>query len=329
MKSPEEIVLPTVDELHKVIHSKISTLKKGQNIAVKIHMGEKGGIHFLKPSFIAPIIAILKKLGHSPFIIDSPTWYKPSARRTVGEYYKVATEHGYTEGNLDCPIIISDNHVSVDGVEVIKEIHASDFIVSIAHVTGHEDAGLGAACKNIGIGCITKKQKGISHILARPEIPKSINCSCNEVCPPPCPHSLISKDGKNIKVNIDECLGCGICTSTPCKSFLQKNNFNEIIIRNVEKILKNRTTPKGLFVNALVDITQLCDCTQIPSRIICGDIGYIVSDDIYFADFITLKLLEKHICKNTIQELSKDLFDIVSYLPKEIIGNSNVFDHKK
>jgi len=38
-----------------------------------------------------------------------------------------------------------------------SDIHHADAILALSHMTGHEAAGFGAAIKNIGMGCASRK----------------------------------------------------------------------------------------------------------------------------------------------------------------------------
>ncbi|MCX6641214.1 MAG: DUF362 domain-containing protein [bacterium] len=140
-------------------------VSRGDLVAVKMHFGEPGNVRYIRPIFPVMLVEALKDLGARPFVTDTAVLYK-SPRHTAWEYYQIARRHGFTAEVLGCPLIIAggmgDRSVSVNvpnalrlqTVGVAPEICDADVIVSLAHVTLHLQYPLGAALKNIGMGCV-------------------------------------------------------------------------------------------------------------------------------------------------------------------------------
>ena len=161
--------------LPEVIHS-------GDMTAVKMHFGEPGNVRYLRPIFPVMVVDALLKLGARPFVTDTAVLYK-SKRHTAWDYYNSARRHGFTSEVLGCPLIIaggmSDRSVTVrvpepmqlNEVGVTPEIYDADVVISLAHVTLHMQYPLGAALKNVAMGCVDIPTKLAMHE-ARGEKPR-------------------------------------------------------------------------------------------------------------------------------------------------------------
>jgi uncharacterized Fe-S center protein len=139
---------------------------KGDNIAVKLHMGEKRNPYYLKAPIIKKIVEVLLDLGVKPFLFDSVVLYA-GARDTVKGYYEVAKKHGFTEEKIGCPVVISDKGTLVKAkdisMHVCKELAEADGMLVVSHVKGHCNAGFGGAIKNLGMGGVTPQSKSDIH----------------------------------------------------------------------------------------------------------------------------------------------------------------------
>ncbi len=149
-------------------------IDRGDVVAVKMHFGEPGNIRYLRPVFAVMLVEELLKLGAKPFVTDTAVIYR-SPRHYFWDYYRVARRHGYTPEVLGCPLIISGGmkdrsvKVSVPGamrlpeVGISADIYEADAIVSLAHVTLHLQYPIGAAVKNLGMGCVDIATKTAMH----------------------------------------------------------------------------------------------------------------------------------------------------------------------
>ncbi|RJP76418.1 MAG: DUF362 domain-containing protein [Candidatus Zixiibacteriota bacterium] len=147
---------------------------KGDLVAVKMHLGEKGNVRYLRPIYAVMLVEALKELGARPFVTDTPVLYR-SPRREAWSYYEVARRHGFTAEVLGCPLVISgglkDRSVPVDvphplrlpRVGISTEIYDAEALISLAHVTLHMQFPLGAALKNLGMGCVDIETKLAMH----------------------------------------------------------------------------------------------------------------------------------------------------------------------
>lgn len=180
------------------LKSELENYFKG-SVAVKLHMGEPGNKYFLKHGFVKKVVKILEENGASPFLFDSPVVYN-SPRDSVQGYLEVVEKHGFT--SLGCPVIISDDSVEeeivVDGKKVVfqvcKALADADGVLVLSHVKGHLCSGFGACIKNIGMGAMTKKTKGMIHSGGEPVYVSG--CDLCGLCSKNCPTNNIRYDGR-------------------------------------------------------------------------------------------------------------------------------------
>lgn len=268
--------------------------RPGDKIAVKLHMGEKGNPYFLKADVIKKIVSALNKLGLKAFLFDSPVKY-PGSRDSVEKYLKTATEHGFTEENIGCPIVISDKSVGVKTkhltIQVCKDIVNADGVLVVSHVKGHSCSAVGAAIKNLGMGAVSKETKKDIHDGAKPSIVGDcVGCGiCKESCPAKC---IEIKDGKAV-FDIESCWGCSSCViNCPYNVLKVKNSyFDELLAEGAQAVLSK--TKKVFFINLLIDIVRKCDCAVNSGPIIADDIGILFGKDIIGIDKASIDLINK------------------------------------
>jgi len=167
-------LIKDLDKLEQTFKEQIKgVFFKEDKIAVKLHMGEIRNKYYLKTPVIKIIIKVLNELKLKPFLFDSIVLY-PGERDTVEKYYRTAKEHGFTEEEIGCPIIISDTGVDVKTrdmvLNVCKELTEADGLLVISHVKGHCCFGFGGAIKNLGMGGVTPKSKKEIHAGGQAEI---------------------------------------------------------------------------------------------------------------------------------------------------------------
>ena len=133
-------------------------------VGIKLHMGEPGGNHFLKPAFVKDFVSTVNGT-----FIDACTAY--GGRRTnAADHLKVAEEHGFTAvGPVD--ILDADGEISlpIEGGKHLKEVLVGshftdyDYIVVLTHFKGHAMGGFGGSLKNISIGIASVAGKCLVH----------------------------------------------------------------------------------------------------------------------------------------------------------------------
>ena len=137
----------------------------GKYVAIKMHFGEPGNLAYLRPNWARAVVDLVKSHGGKPFLTDCNTLYVGGRKNAldhirIGLYQRL---HPYSTG---CHILIADGlkgndevEVPVEGGEYVKSakigraVMDADVFISLTHFKGHEQAGMGGALKNIGMGC--------------------------------------------------------------------------------------------------------------------------------------------------------------------------------
>jgi hypothetical protein len=140
----------------------------GKDVLVKLHMGERGNLWYVKPDKVRIVTDELRKAGSRPVLYDTAIVYG-GQRNTREKYRALATEHGFDA--IGCDVVIGDRGPSVDlaegGIafrfEIAEEFFRAGHIVSVVHAKGHGLTGFGGTIKNIGMGGVSKTCKLAMH----------------------------------------------------------------------------------------------------------------------------------------------------------------------
>jgi len=143
-------------------------LQASGNVAVKIHTGEPGNTHFLKPDLIKDLVQRVNGT-----IIEANTAYG-GRRANTAAHYQVAQDHGFT---AIAPVVILDEKadisIPVTGGKRLKEnfvgarFNEFDFHIVLSHFKGHQMGGFGGALKNLSIGYASTAGKNWIHTAGR------------------------------------------------------------------------------------------------------------------------------------------------------------------
>jgi len=285
-------------------------------VALKIHFGEKGNTGYINPFWLKRIIKQIRNNTSRVFFTDTNTLYAGKRSNAV-DHLRLAWGHGFRQSKLDVPIVIADGLVGRDSGEVkvglsrIKSAKIasaflnSDMLVCLSHFTGHILTGFGAAIKNIGMGCASRKGKLEQHSDVHPWVnPKECRecLHCLEFCPS---GAMIQKDGSTFIVK-DKCIGCGECLVV-CPSGAVKMHWDEDCGRIQEKMAEyaysvwKRFEGNICFLNYLLKITKDCDCMSKDGQIIAGDIGILGSPDPVALDQASVDLVNEKAGKDILR----------------------------
>lgn len=283
-----------LSEMGKLVESETKNFyEPGGRVAIKLHMGERGGRYFLDPVIAKTIVNTLKKNGYRPFLFDSPVVY-PGGRDTEAAYYKTAAEHGYTKEKMDCPVVISDRATSVEVkgfvFEVCQEVAQSDGLFVLTHIKGHECTAMGGAVKNLGMGAVTRKSKRAMHDLA---IPKLVGeCTACATCIKVCPNDSVKLVDEKFSID-GPCYGCDICVVNCPTQALQpvERSIDDFIAQAAVAVIKS--VPAVYGVNVLQKIVRQCDCYTGKLSVIAPDVGFVGGQDIVALDSATVDLITK------------------------------------
>lgn len=129
-------------------------------VAVKLHSGEPGGHHYLKPDFIKELVQSV-----SGTIVESNTAYGGS-RASTAMHKQVMIDHGFTA--IAATDIMDENgHVPIpvpNGKNITQDFVGAhllnyNFLIVLSHFKGHAMGGFGGAIKNMSIGIASSAGK--------------------------------------------------------------------------------------------------------------------------------------------------------------------------
>ena len=143
-------------------------LEANGNVAVKLHSGEPGNTHFLRPELIRDLVQRVNGT-----IVEANTAYG-GRRASTQAHYEVARDHGFT---AIAPFVILDESRDIS-IPVIGGKHLAENIVGsrfnefnfhivLSHFKGHQMGGFGGALKNLSIGYASSTGKNLIHTAGR------------------------------------------------------------------------------------------------------------------------------------------------------------------
>lgn len=279
--------------------------------AVKTHFGEEGSIGYVRPLYFSMMGELIRMKGAIPFLTETSTLYS-GRRSNSADHMELAYEHGFTFEETGLPIVMADGlfgddelEVSIPGkmykkVKVAALIVKAQALIVVSHFTGHLIAGFGAALKNLGMGCASRRGKLAQHSTAKPSIRKNKCMGCNE-CVRWCPQQAILLIDRKAEIKNNLCIGCGECLAV-CRFDAVGYNWSETYINLQKKIVEHAwgaveaNKGKIIYINFLNRITKDCDCMK-SAGMITPDIGILISFDPVAIDAASLDLVEQTIGK--------------------------------
>jgi len=287
----------------------VSSIKNNDIIGIKTHFGEKGNKGHIRPDIIKHVAAFLKKKSRRVFVFDTNTLYAGSRSNSV-EHIELAYSHNFGFSEIGIPVIIADGltgrnfaAVSVPGkhlksVKIAADITNCDFLLCLSHMTGHMQAGFGAAIKNLGMGCASRAGKLEQHSNVLPSVTPD-KCRACGACVKWCPAGAIKIEGPRAVISRRKCIGCGECTVV-CKNGAIEIKWNEGIRGLQEKMAEYALgavravgCDRVCFVNFLTHITKDCDCMSKDEPAICEDAGITASTDPVALDKASVDIIKE------------------------------------
>ncbi len=277
-------------------------------VAIKTHFGEKDTSGFVRPIVLKKIAELVIEKKGKPFLAETSTLYRGNRSNAV-DHIKLAHDHGFSFENTGMPIIMADGllgdeetGVNIEGelfkeVFVASQIEKAQSLILVSHFTGHLLAGFGAAIKNLGMGCVSRKGKLIQHSTAKPSIRVSKCTGCG-MCMKWCPKDAISMKDKKASIKNSLCIGCGECLAV-CNYDAVGYNWSETYENLQKKIAEHalgvtqNKKNKVLYLNFLNRISKECDCMGKYEKI-SDDIGILISTDPVAIDKASLDLFFKY-----------------------------------
>ncbi|MGL4985628.1 MAG: DUF362 domain-containing protein [Treponemataceae bacterium] len=265
----------------------------GKFVAIKMHFGEEGNLAFLRPNYARAVVDVVKQLGGKPFLTDCNTLYV-GRRKNALDHLDNAFLNGFSPFSTDCHVIIGDGLKGTDEVSIpikngvyLKEakigraIMDADIFISLTHFKGHEATGIGAALKNIGMGCGSRAGKMAMHNDGKPSINKDLCIGCGG-CQKVCAHNAITIEAKKAQINHTNCVGCGRCIGV-CPTDAVFTNWDETNEKLNAKIAEYSVAVLNgrphFHISVVMDVSPNCDCHSENDAPIVPDVGMFASFD--------------------------------------------------
>ncbi len=288
----------------------LGNMPQGSSVAVKLHMGEKGNITYIRPVFVRRIVDLTKKRGGNPFVTDTIALY-PGSRNSRRKYLLTAASNGYVRQSVGAPIVIADGDgeertnvrlekvvedCRMNEVGVANRIYEADYLVVLSHVKGHMITGLGGAIKNLGMGCVTRSAKRVQHRI-NPTLLDESKCNGCGDCIEVCPSSAITLIDGMPYHDAEACIYCSTCLFR-CESgawFWEKENKSrfQVYLAHAAAAVMQRFKGRAVFVNLIQDVTPCCDCASPAGLPLIADVGILASADPVAVDKASLDLIDK------------------------------------
>jgi hypothetical protein len=297
-----------------ILNKVLDNIDPGDQVAIKVHVGEAQNTHYLRHDFIHETVKAVKSLGGIPTLIETQGGGNHlqnieicenysvciGHRKNAAEHQEIAKLHGYDESIVGAPLKFIDGEngikreiVEIEGltlkkVSVGKDLFDYDKLVVVSHFKGHPQAGFGGALKQVGIGCVTKHNKHLAHMGEMLTI-NDRRCDisqCKQECVGSCPVHAITIENEKALINSELCYGCFICTQhCPVKRAIKRPKMNEIdefvnrFIDCAMAVISSFGSEKIRYINFALDIPLMCDCVENPGMAVVPDLGIFGSSD--------------------------------------------------
>ncbi|MFX1452028.1 MAG: DUF362 domain-containing protein [Promethearchaeota archaeon] len=288
-------------------------INSGDKVGVKIHVGEAHNTHYLRPDYVREVIKAIKAKGGIPTLIETQGLGNNienieicenysicvGHRKSTEDHKKIAELHGYSESIIGAPLYFIDGDkgierkvVNIDGihlkeVSVAKKLFEFDKLVIISHFKGHPQAGFGGALKQLGIGCVVKRNKHLAHFdgLIEVNLKKCDLTQCQQECVSSCPVGAIKVESEHAVIDASVCYGCFRCTQKcPVKRALKgpaMRNFPDFVEHFIDNAMAVMSfgAEKIRYINFAFDIPAMCDCVPNAGVPVVPDLGVYGSFD--------------------------------------------------
>ncbi|MFA9452431.1 MAG: DUF362 domain-containing protein [Candidatus Aminicenantaceae bacterium] len=318
-------------------------IRQDSFVALKLHFGEKGNTGYIRPEWLSGLAARLTQKTRRAFFTDTNTLYVGN-RSNASEHLKLAWEHGYSQEALGIPVWIADGMIGRDDDEIEVDLPrirsakiastflSTDVLLCFSHFTGHVLSGVGAALKNLGMGCASRAGKLEQHSDVHPWV-KSKKCTLCSTCFEYCPTGAIVEQGEAAFIQDETCIGCGECLVV-CPTGAIGLSWDVDKGRVQEKIAEYAYCVHNLFegragyFNFLVRMTRDCDCMSKDAPSFMEDIGILASRDPVALDKASVDLVNARAGKDIMQELQPIDWSIQLRHAEEIGLGSMEYDLK-
>ena len=275
--------------------------------ALKLHVGEPGNTTAVRPAVAAALVRLMRACGARPFLTDTAVLYKSPRDNGVG-HARAAHDQGFTLEAVGAPFVPADGlrgseeiEIEVAGRHFEKAAIASVIVEArsmlvLSHATGHLATGLGAALKNLGMGCCSKKGKLRQHHGQTPRIDPG-ECTACGTCAAWCPEDAIVVED-SASIDASTCIGCGECIATCLEGAvtfdwrMKGAELSERIVEHAAAVVRGKPG-RIAYVTVAESITKDCDCLDRVQTPLVSDVGVLASLDPVAIDQATHDLIAR------------------------------------
>lgn len=291
----------------KELFLKISPVKEGDIVAVKIHPGEYGNTTYIRPVLVRTVVDLVREAGGIPFVTDTTTLYK-GMKLNAADLIWAAAMNGFTQASMNAPFIVADGLLGDDAVKVdldgsiLKDITVAsaiakaDSMIVLSHGKGHPGSGFGGAVKNLGMGCLDKEGKTKVHEVGRPTIDPEKCTGCGD-CIDICAWDALVLGDAHARVDWNLCRGELAClASCPQEAIIAPDGVDV----EMQKLLGEaafgpiKCLPGRIgYINWIYDLTPGCDCFNFSAPHFADDVGITASTNPVAIDAATVDLINR------------------------------------
>ncbi len=296
----------------------LKKMVKNKVVALKMHLGGSLGYTTIPPLFVKILVEKIKENGGDVFITDLFL----IDRKDFG--VNQSKNRGYSEDIVGAPIIpVSGffdkyyyskpvNFKTLKEIQIAGHIHDAEVLINFSHFKGHGVSSFGGAIKNLAMGCVTKKTRQDLHFLhSGGSGIKWDEKLCNHCkkCIQECRYKAnkFNKDNKYeiMLHNCTYCLHCVEICPNNALSFLESEkfylDFQKGMAISAQEVLKTFKPQNVYHINALLNITFICDCWGMSTPPLIQDIGIVASNDIVSVEKASLDIIkDKDVLPNSI-----------------------------
>src|SRR3989304_2939118 len=104
---PEESSIAKLERVFYSAHLD-EVVQKGTKVGIKLHMGEPGGVHYVRPVYATKLVDIVKKLGGEPVLVETCGLGWLPGRTSAYKHLEAARRNGFCETTVGASILIAD-----------------------------------------------------------------------------------------------------------------------------------------------------------------------------------------------------------------------------
>lgn len=279
-----------------------------QLAGVKLTFGEEGNTGYPPPPIVREIVSALRERGARPFLTETNTLYSGRRKNSV-DHLELARDHGFGAEAVGAPIILGDGLLGREEWQApvagqhLKRAHLApilrdlEFLVGLAHATGHLLTGYGGAIKNIAMGLANRAGKLEMHSSVSPTV-REDRCTLCGRCVAACAPGAMSLGPSAATIDAELCTGCAECLAV-CPTGAVGIDWNSGSVRVQELMAEYAAAVVGavagraVFVNLLHQVTRHCDCLGEAPEVIAAEVGIAASRDPVALDQASLDLLRE------------------------------------